>query len=102
MPDPELQQIMKTIKLQEQKEKQKNEKLVSKAPVKVIEDIEEEEMPLSIKGKVRGKSKKSSIKESTKPSTVLSSEEISNVKSCIKADNALKGNIPKKDAVFFK
>ena len=101
MPDPELQQIMKTIKLQEQQEKQKNEKLVSKAPIKVIEDIEEE-MPLSIKGKVRGKSKKSSIKESSKPSTVLSSEEISNAPSCIKSDDAPKGNIPKKDAVFFK
>jgi hypothetical protein len=59
-------------------------------------------MSLSVKGKVRGKSKKSSIKESTKPSTVLSSEEISNVPSCIKSDDAPKGNIPKKDAVFFK
>merc|ERR1719266_2323054 len=52
-PDPEIQQIMKTIKLQEQAEKQNKTSSVSRPIDKTEEVIEEEEMPLRIKGKTR-------------------------------------------------
>ena len=90
-----MQQIMKTIKLQEQANQQKKGVVVSKPPEKEKIEIEEEEMPLKIKGKSRGKSRGSLPKESIKPSTVLP------------IDNPVKAPekiviASKKEAVFFK
>ena len=66
-----MQQIMKTIKLQEQANQQKKGVVVSKPPEKEKIEIEEEEMPLKIKGKSRGKSRGSLPKESIRLRTIL-------------------------------
>ena len=61
-----MQQIMKTIKLQEQADKQKKETKISKLAIKAQQEIEEE-LPLKIKGKPGRKSRRSFTKESKEP-----------------------------------
>ena len=96
MPDPEIQQIMKTIKLQEQAEKQNKTPDASMPPTaKATEEIEDEEMPLKAKGKSRGRPKGAVIKETPKPTPKKTPE--------VAAPISQTTPIPsKKEAVFFK
>ena len=89
-----MQQIMKTIKLQEQAEKHNKEPEISKPAAKEKEEIEEE-MPLKIKGKPRGKLRGTQKKEIIKPVAVQKAE------ATIKPSDPI--DLPlKKEAVFFK
>ena len=96
MPDPEIQQIMKTIKQQEQAEKQNKTPNASKlAAVKATEEIEDEEMPLKAKGKSRGRPKGAGVKETPKPTPTKAPE--------VAVSISQPTPIPsKKEAVFFK
>ena len=96
MPDPEIQQIMKTIKQQEQAEKQNKTPNASKlTTAKAIEEIEDEEMPLKAKGKSRGRPKGAGVKETLKPTPTKAPE--------VAVSISQSTPIPsKKEAVFFK
>ena len=95
-PDPEIQQIMKTIKLQEQVEKQNKAPNNSMpAAAKANEEIEDEEMPLKIKGKSRGRPKGAGAKESPKPTPAKVAEVATPISETSSTPS-------KKEAVFFK
>ena len=86
---------MKTIKLQEQAEKQNKTSSVSKPIDKTEEVIEEEEMPLKIKGKTRGRPKGMGIKETPKQTPGKVAEDSL-------PDSEVPPASSKKEAVFFK
>ena len=85
---------MKSIKLQEEAEKQNKDPKAPKASAEVKEVIEEE-MPLKIRGKSRGKLKGSISKETAK--TISDPPPQEDVKLAEKTAIA-----SKKEAVFFK
>ena len=88
---------MKTIKLQEEAEKQGGRQTKIAALAAITKQEIDEEMPLKVKGKPGRKSKKS-ISEEEKPTTLLDKDSSSlEKKSPEKIETAAK-----KDAVFFK
>ena len=100
---------MKTIKLQEKADQQKQEGKQTKVaePVAKTKQEIDEEMPLKVKGTLGGRSRRSNSKES-KPSMVLDSNSSSlvaksteNIGSTAKK-GVVKKELAKKDAVFFK
>ena len=95
-PDPEIQQIMKTIKLQEQAEKQNKTSTVSKPADKTEAVIGgEEDLPLKIKGKSRGRPKGVALKETPKQTPGKVAEDTVPISEVLPFSS-------KKEAVFFK
>ena len=87
---------MKTIEMQEQAEKQNEASKVSDPnAAATTEGIEDEEMPLKLKGKSRGRPKGGGAKETPKPDPAKAAEVAAPISQPTPVSS-------KKEAVFFK